>query len=299
MKQTLRFLVIVPLLLAAGLLVACNPVTKEAAQAAPQPAAAATISSTDEIVFGAASAILLADCDGSGACTDFDGNAYTCDDSGTCTDANGTQYTCDMDGNCTPAEATADALTAATDTAIPEEPANTSDAATPEATADTGDTTAPTATPETATAPTTGSGVSAAQINEMVSAHNRWRAEVGVPAIKWSPRLAADSQEWADKLAADGGGLVHSSGPYGENLFGGGGKAWGPTDAVNSWGSEKALYNGEAIDDQNYMNVGHYTQMVWRSTTDVGCGVATSASGNTVWVCRYTPAGNMIGEKPF
>ena len=122
---------------------------------------------------------------------------------------------------------------------------------------------------------------------------------MGVPNLTWSDSLAAGAQEWANQLAAQGGNLVHSSGSYGENLFGGGGKVWGPTDAVNSWGSEKQLYNGEAINDTNYMQVGHSTQMVWRSTTEVGCGVATPPTATRSGFVATAPPGNMQGEKPF
>ena len=309
MKMSARVLLSTGILVGAALLAACRPVTATPPDTAAA-AAEATPAAAAEVTFGAAT-FQLAQCDDSGLCTDQDGYEYQCDGSGTCTDGDGFQYTCDADLNCqdaapapdalsaTPAEAPAEALADAPADAATEAAAEAPSEAPSEAPTEVATevpTESPTAAPAEAPA---ANGMTAAQVDEMVREHNRWRAEVGVPNLTWSDSLAAGAQGWANQLAAQGGNLVHSSGNYGENLFGGGGKAWGPTDAVNSWGSEKQLYNGDPINDTNFMDVGHYTQMVWRSTTAVGCGVATSAGGNTVWVCRYSPPGNMQGEKPF
>ena len=136
------------------------------------------------------------------------------------------------------------------------------------------------------------------EVQQMVMYHNGYRAAVAVPDITWDVGLAFDAQQWADTLAANGGNLTHSE-VRGENLFGGSGKAFSPGDVVNSWGNEKDFYSGQAVDAQNVETFGHYTQMVWSTTTNVGCGVATAANGTMVWVCRYSPAGNIIGEKPY
>ena len=69
--------------------------------------------------------------------------------------------------------------------------------------------------------------------------------------------------------------------------------------------STESLVSGW-INEKPYMG-GHYTQMVWKDTKEVGCAIATS-NGKTsdgmagvvaYLVCRYTPPGNMNGEKPF
>jgi len=133
---------------------------------------------------------------------------------------------------------------------------------------------------------------------EMVNAHNQWRSQVGVPALEWSSELANYAQEWANHLIERGTFEHRQQNQYGENLFMGRGRQWSPTEVVNSWGNE--------IEDYNYGNnscrpnkvCGHYTQIVWRDTTEVGCAVARR--GNTeVWVCNYNPPGNYIGEKPY
>jgi len=61
--------------------------------------------------------------------------------------------------------------------------------------------------------------------------------------------------------------------------------------------SEKNVFQGlPSVTGSN--TVGHYTQMVWKSTTQVGCGTATS-NNYAVLSCRYTPPGNVIGQKPY
>jgi hypothetical protein len=52
---------------------------------------------------------------------------------------------------------------------------------------------------------------------EIVAAHNAYRAEVGVPPLQWSDSLAVSAQLWANQLAATGT-LQHNSG--GQNLDG-------------------------------------------------------------------------------
>jgi hypothetical protein len=46
------------------------------------------------------------------------------------------------------------------------------------------------------------------------------------------------------------------------------------------------------------MDVGHYSQIVWKTTTKVGCGFAES-NGSDVLVCDYAPPGNVMGERAY
>ena len=143
----------------------------------------------------------------------------------------------------------------------------------------------------------TGSKLSNSEANEMVEEHNKWRADVGTEELTWSVELAEIAQEWADIIAEDCN-IRHSDIEYGENLY------WSsaasiPKDAVDLWAEEKKHYHGQKITENNYLKVGHYTQMVWYNTTKVGCGKATCEDGTEVWVCNYDPMGNYLGEKAY
>ena len=134
---------------------------------------------------------------------------------------------------------------------------------------------------------------------EILNAHNNYRAEVGVPPLQWSENLAASAQQWAKQLAQTGT-FEHSQ--AGENLAQGTTNAFSVTQLVDTWGGEKQYFrNGtfpNVSSSGNWGDVGHYTQIVWRNTTEVGCGLA-SGNGNDVLVCHYNPAGNFNGQPVF
>ncbi|MEG4799993.1 CAP domain-containing protein [Microcoleus sp. ARI1-B5] len=138
---------------------------------------------------------------------------------------------------------------------------------------------------------------------EILTAHNQYRQEVKVSAIKWSSSLAASAQQWANNLASTRS-FQHSKsqGKYGENIWRGTSGAYSQTKMVDSWGSEKQYF----IANQAFPNTckggwqkcGHYTQIIWKNTTEVGCGIA-SGGGNDYFVCQYNPPGNYQGQKPY
>ena len=131
---------------------------------------------------------------------------------------------------------------------------------------------------------------------EMVAAHNAVRARAGVPALAWSNRLAARAQEWADWLLARNR-FEHSRNPeFGENLFEIMGAPASPAGVVGDWAAESGDYDYRSNTCRGVC--GHYTQIVWRDTNEVGCGVARGR-GREVWACEYSPPGNYVGERPW
>ncbi|KAI6291374.1 hypothetical protein MCOR34_010193 [Pyricularia oryzae] len=131
----------------------------------------------------------------------------------------------------------------------------------------------------------------------MLTTHNRFRSQHSAPDLEWNDTLADSSASHLDSVATPSRcEFAHSGGPYGENL------ALGYADAaagVVAWGDERRGYDfgsGE-FDDRT----GHFTQMVWRDTSDVGCGRKLCGGGDdggARWflVCQYWPRGNIVGS---
>ena len=66
---------------------------------------------------------------------------------------------------------------------------------------------------------------------------------------------------------------------------------------ANTWGEEIQFYD-EASNECVGGGCGHYTQIVWSNSTELGCGTVT-CDGVDIWVCQYNPAGNVSGERPY
>jgi pathogenesis-related protein 1 len=147
-----------------------------------------------------------------------------------------------------------------------------------------------------------------------ITAHNNWRAKVGVKEkLGYSPTLAESAQAWADNLKQTNHCQMRHSKPegkYGENIFWGSALNWSdgrkelqrvsPEKVVDSWGSEKADYDYANNSCAPGKMCGHYTQVVWRTTETVGCAMAVCEdTKQQVWVCQYQPAGNWVGKKPY
>jgi uncharacterized protein YkwD len=130
----------------------------------------------------------------------------------------------------------------------------------------------------------------------VVDAHNHIRAPLGVPPLVWSQQLAAVAQDWANTLIATRR-FAHSPGNrYGENLYAISGAAASPAQVIGAWAAEARGYDVRSGRCSGVC--GHYTQIVWRATRAVGCGVASDPH-REVWVCEYDPPGNVIGYRPY
>ncbi len=134
-------------------------------------------------------------------------------------------------------------------------------------------------------------GTSDAQ--RLIAAHNAARARHCAGPLTWSPKLAAVAQQWANALRDQGCKFGHSGGQYGENLAAGTTGAMSPEAVVAMWYDEVKGYSFRQPGFS--MQTGHFTQVVWRGTTQVGCGLA-QCKGNDIWVCEYDPPGNWEGQ---
>lgn len=139
----------------------------------------------------------------------------------------------------------------------------------------------------------------------LLAAQNAERAAVGVAPLSWNDQLASEARAWARDLAASGR-FEHSPDapgkePEGENLWAGTPRAFSPETMVKLWAAEKRDYRPGVFPNNSRSgdieNVGHYTQLIWRSTQQVGCASAIGEK-EEVLVCRYSQAGNVYGERP-
>ncbi|NXE74866.1 CRVP protein, partial [Cochlearius cochlearius] len=138
------------------------------------------------------------------------------------------------------------------------------------------------------------------QRNLIVDKHNTLRRGVNPTAsnmmkMEWWPLAATNAQNWASKCI-----LKHSltdkrntSVKYGENLF----MSTGPfswADVIQAWYNEvKNFKYGTGPNPQGAVT-GHYTQLVWYNSYQIGCAVAfcPKSQYQYFYVCQYYPAGN-------
>lgn len=149
----------------------------------------------------------------------------------------------------------------------------------------------------------------------MTKAHNDLRKKYDSPPLTYSKDLENAAKKWAVRLQADGCAMVHSKGavgPFGENLYWA--SAFKKADAkdekgnwiwqrslqdideaavVQAWYDEVQWYDYATNScDQGEM-CGHYTQVVWNTTKELGCAAVACDDRSQVWVCEYAPAGNL------
>ncbi|OOZ43957.1 CAP domain-containing protein [Solemya velum gill symbiont] len=151
-----------------------------------------------------------------------------------------------------------------------------------------------------------------AQQVEMVEVHNQHRSEVGVfSELTWSQELGDMAHFYANKLKNDRNcRMTHSDTKgVGENLYWAGAMRYSngkrelqqitSKQVADAWASEKKYYNYSRNRCASGKVCGHYTQMIWANTSEIGCAKAVCADKSQVWVCNYYPAGNYIGKRPY
>ena len=134
---------------------------------------------------------------------------------------------------------------------------------------------------------------------ELLERHNYYSAQVGVPPLVWSDQLTEYAQKWANHLSKSCD-LVNSNSPYGENIYWTSGSST-PTEVVDTWASEEKYYNHKNTVYRSGVGrkTGHYSQIIWRETEAVGCAMQRCQHGGEIWVCSYSPYGNVIGSKAY
>jgi len=136
----------------------------------------------------------------------------------------------------------------------------------------------------------------------VLNAHNGARRQFGVGPVSWSDELAAGALTHAQYMAATGI-YSHDQTPgrrrkSGENLWRGQRGLFAYDVMVGVMVDEARLFRPGAFPDNSvngdWHAVAHYTQIVWPTTTEVGCALASSATTD-YFVCRYAPTGNKDG----
>ncbi len=132
--------------------------------------------------------------------------------------------------------------------------------------------------------------------NTMLIRHNSYRKEHKVSELVRNTAIEAIAQEYSEQLATSGqfkhSGNTFNGNPLGENLY----MCWGTgvngDSVVDTWYNEVKDYD---FKNQGFsMNTGHFTQVVWKGSKNLGCGVA--CQGSCIVTCNYFPAGNYLGQ---
>ncbi len=133
--------------------------------------------------------------------------------------------------------------------------------------------------------------------------HNRDRSQLALPALTWDSQLAAGAASYGPTLEATGR-LIHSPGSVrpgqGENLWMGTRDRYGLESMFHGWSGERRLFRTGVFPrvstSGRWREVAHYTQIIWPDTKRVGCAVHRGINWDYL-ICRYAPAGNVIGQR--
>jgi hypothetical protein len=138
--------------------------------------------------------------------------------------------------------------------------------------------------------------------SRMLAAHNVARAQAGLAGLLWDPALGTAAAAYAQQMAITGQfqhSDRHARPGIGENLWMGTHGAFSVEAMVGGWASERREFVPGIFPNNsrsgNWADVGHYTQMIWPTTTRVGCALASNGRTDYL-VCRYSPAGNIDGR---
>eukprot|EP01006_Ploeotia_vitrea_P030316 TRINITY_DN62772_c0_g2_i2.p1 TRINITY_DN62772_c0_g2~~TRINITY_DN62772_c0_g2_i2.p1 ORF type:complete len:211 (-),score=30.80 TRINITY_DN62772_c0_g2_i2:1121-1753(-) len=132
----------------------------------------------------------------------------------------------------------------------------------------------------------------------LLARHNVYRCMHDAPPMVWDKTVAAKAQEWADKCKFDHSTRAFRN-EWGENLAtirSSGSVSLNASRHVKSWYDEVKDYNTNKPGFSGA--TGHFTQVVWKASTGLGCGVCRKAK-EIILVCQYKPAGNIDTKAHF
>lgn len=138
--------------------------------------------------------------------------------------------------------------------------------------------------------------------SSVLEGHNVARRSFGVAPLMWSEELAAEAMAHASYMARTGiyahdrtAGRRTKSG---ENIWRGQRGLFSYETMVQAMVSEGRLFRPGVFPNNSangrWQSVAHYTQIIWPTTSHVGCALASSPSTD-YFVCRYSPGGNRDG----
>ena len=132
---------------------------------------------------------------------------------------------------------------------------------------------------------------------DMLEWHNKYRKMHHVPPLKLNKDICTISENYAKTLATKLKSLQHSDNEYkgkelGENLYRSFGMEVNGYTVSKNWYDEINKYN---FNGDWQSGCGHFTQMIWKDTKEVGFGKWKDKNGHTFVVANYYPAGNYVG----
>ncbi|CAK9298291.1 unnamed protein product [Gordionus sp. m RMFG-2023] len=138
------------------------------------------------------------------------------------------------------------------------------------------------------------------EIKSILNTHNKYRAYVNPASsamfkLRWSSEGAIKAQAMTKRCIFNHSSLdrdraISKYSEGGQNLFLSRGTfVWNWNDIIKSWHDEVSDFT---FGVHRNTTTGHYTQVVWGTTQEVGCAM-TQCNADKIYACNYYPSGNI------